>query len=525
MTGSGRVSRHSHDALLAELRTRRGHAEEGSGPEASRRQRDLGKMTARERIALLLDKGSFHETEMLRRHQERGFGLERRRHYTDGVITGWGTVDGRKVFVHATDFRILGGSLGQAHAAKIHKVMDLAASVGAPLIGLNDSAGARIQEGVAALAGYGGIFARNVHNSGVIPQISVMLGPCAGGASYSPALTDFVLMVRGTSTMFLTGPDVIRQVTGEEVTQEDLGGADMHAGVSGVASMVFDDEESCFDELRELLAVLPANNRELPPRQATTDPADRRCPALLDIVPPEPTKPYDMADVITEIVDDGWFLPVHEHFATNLICAFARFDGRVVGIVANQPAVLGGALDISASEKGARFVRTCDAFNVPLVSLVDVPGFLPGVGQERGGIIRHGAKLLHAYCDATVPRLQVILRKAYGGAYIVMDSRSIGCDLAVAWPGNEVAVMGAQGAANVVFRREVARADDPAAELGRLADDYAAELMHPYYAVERGLVDDVIDPADTRSFLCAGLAMLESKHRSLPERKHANPPL
>ncbi|WP_217201780.1 acyl-CoA carboxylase subunit beta [Streptomyces buecherae] len=494
-------------------------------PAATERQHAKNKLTARERIDLLLDEGSFHEIETLRRHRASGFGLEHKKPHTDGVITGWGTVHGRTVFVYAHDFRIFGGALGEAHAQKIHKLMDLAESAGAPLVSLNDGAGARIQEGVTALAGYGGIFQRNTRCSGVIPQISVMLGPCAGGAAYSPALTDFVFMVRESSQMFITGPDVVRAVTGEEISQNGLGGADVHASVSGVAAFAYDDEESCLEEVRYLLSMLPQNNRETAPVEETEDPADRSTDALLDLVPGDPNRSYDMRQVIEEIVDDHDFFEVQPTWATNIICALARLDGRVVGIVANQPASLAGVLDIHASEKAARFVQTCDAFNIPLVSLVDVPGFLPGVDQEHGGIIRHGAKLLYAYCNATVPRVQVILRKAYGGAYIVMDSRSIGVDVSLAWPSNEIAVMGAEGAANVIFRREIAAADDPDAVRQQKIKEYQTELMHPYYAAERGLVDDVIDPRETRSALISSLAMLRTKHADLPSRKHGNPPV
>ncbi|MFI1253211.1 acyl-CoA carboxylase subunit beta [Streptomyces netropsis] len=494
-------------------------------PRATEAQHAKGKLTARERIDLLLDPGSFTEVEQLRRHRATGFGLEAKRPYTDGVITGWGTVHGRTVFVYAHDFRIFGGALGEAHATKIHKIMDMAISAGAPLVSLNDGAGARIQEGVSALAGYGGIFQRNTKASGVIPQISVMLGPCAGGAAYSPALTDFVFMVRETSQMFITGPDVVRAVTGEEITQNGLGGADVHAETSGVAHFAYDDEETCLEEVRYLLSLLPQNNREMPPRAATDDPADRACETLRELVPTDGTRPYDMHEVITEIVDDGEHMEVHERWATSVICTLARIGGEVVGIVANQPQSLAGVLDIHSSEKAARFVQLCDAFNIPIVTLVDVPGFLPGVDQEHGGIIRHGAKLLYAYCNATVPRISLILRKAYGGAYIVMDSRSIGADLSFAWPANEIAVMGAEGAANVVFRRQIAAADDPDAMRAQMVKEYKAELMHPYYAAERGLVDDVIDPADTRSLLIGSLAMLRAKHVSLPDRKHGNPPM
>ncbi|MFY1701318.1 MULTISPECIES: acyl-CoA carboxylase subunit beta [Micromonospora] len=509
---------------LAELAELREHVRQGPDPEATRRQHAKGKLTARERIGLLLDPDSFVEVEPLRRHRATGFGLEHRRPHTDGVVTGWGTVHGRMVFVYAHDFRIFGGALGEAHAEKIHKIMDMAITAGAPLVSLNDGAGARIQEGVSALAGYGGIFQRNTRASGVIPQISVMLGPCAGGAAYSPALTDFVFMVRQTSQMFITGPDVVQAVTGAQVTQDSLGGADVHGERSGVAHFVHDDEESCLADVRYLLSLLPANNRELPPVEATQDPADRSCAALDEIVPTDGSRPYDMRAVLAEIADDGQFMEVHERWATNVIVALTRLDGQVVGVVASQPMSLAGVLDIAASEKAARFVQLCDAFNIPLVTLLDVPGFLPGVDQEHGGIIRHGAKLLYAYCTASVPRISVVLRKAYGGAYIVMDSRSVGADLAFAWPTNEIAVMGAQGAANVIFRREIAAAEDPAAVRAQLVKQYEEELMHPYYAAERGLVDDVIAPAETRQVLVRSLRMLRAKHVDLPVRKHGNPP-
>ncbi|MCF1595356.1 acyl-CoA carboxylase subunit beta [Streptomyces muensis] len=509
---------------LAGLARIRAEAEAGPGEQATRAQHARGKLTARERIALLLDPGSFQEVEQLRRHRASGFGLEHRRPYTDGVITGWGTVDGRTVFVYAHDFRIFGGSLGEAHAAKIHKIMDMALSAGAPLVSLNDGAGARIQEGVSALAGYGGIFRRNTRASGVIPQISVMLGPCAGGAAYSPALTDFVFMVRETAQMFITGPDVVSAVTGAQLTQNALGGADVHATTSGVAHFVYEDEETCLAEVRYLLSLLPSNNRQNPPVHPSDDPADRPTATLYDLVPQDGNQPYDMHKVIEELVDDGDWLEVHERWARNIVCGLARLDGRVVGIVANQPQTLAGVLDISASEKAGRFVTMCDAFNIPIVTLLDVPGFLPGADQEHGGIIRHGAKLLYAYCNATVPRVSIVLRKAYGGAYIVLDSQSIGADLTFAWPTNEIAVMGAEGAANVIFRRDIAAADDPEAKRAEMVKQYKSELMHPYYAAERGLVDDVIDPAETREILIRSLAMLRTKHADLPSRKHGNPP-
>ncbi|WP_329136784.1 acyl-CoA carboxylase subunit beta [Streptomyces sp. NBC_01476] len=524
MTVTGTAGAGPARSPLAELSAIKEQARQGPGPDATERQHHKGKLTAHERIELLLDKGSFTEVEPLRRHRATGFGLEQRKPYSDGVVTGWGTVEGRTVFVYAHDFRIFGGALGEAHAEKIHKIMDMAISAGAPLVSLNDGAGARIQEGVSALAGYGGIFRRNTLASGVIPQISVMLGPCAGGAAYSPALTDFVFAVRDISQMFITGPDVVKAVTGEEISQNGLGGADVHAGVSGVVHFAYDEEETCLAEVRFLLSMLPQNNRELPPHSASDDPADRPGDALLDLVPADANRSYDVRRVIEEIVDDGESMEVHAAWAPNLVCALARLDGHVVGIVANQPAAMAGVLDIKASEKGARFVQFCDSFNIPLITLVDVPGFLPGVDQEHEGIIRRGAKLLYAYCNATVPRVSVVLRKAYGGAYIVMDSRSIGADVALAWPTNEIAVMGAEGAANVVFRREIAAAEDPEEMRRQKIDEYRRELVHPYFAAERGLVDDVIDPRETRRVLCRTVGMLFTKSTALPSRKHGNPP-
>ncbi|KDN21717.1 methylmalonyl-CoA carboxyltransferase [Amycolatopsis rifamycinica] len=511
-------------ALVRELATARRRAEDGPGPDATRAQRAKGKLTVRDRLDLLFDPGSFREIERFRRHRSSGFGLEHRRPATDGVVTGWGTVSGRTVFAYAHDFRIFGGSLGEAHAEKIQKLMDMAAAAGAPLVALSDGAGARIQEGVTALAGYGGIFERNVRFSGVIPQISVMLGPCAGGATYSPALTDFVFMVRGVAQMYITGPDVVRSVTGEDITHEQLGGAEVHATVSGASGFVYDTEQECLEDVRYLISLLPSNNREPAPPVVPSDRPDRRCERLVDIVPADGARAYDMRAVVEEIVDDGEFFEVHASWAENVICALARLDGHVTGIVANQPAVLAGVLDIHAAEKAARFVQMCDAFSIPLVTLVDVPGFLPGRDQEHGGIIRHGAKLLYAYCNASVPRVQVVLRKAYGGAYIVMDSRSIGADLSFAWPTNEIAVMGAEGAANVVFRREISTALDPEAVRAKLIEEYRTSLMHGYHAAERGLVDDVIDPADTRRVLIDALGTLRGKHAQLPLRKHGNPP-
>ncbi|MFD0571401.1 acyl-CoA carboxylase subunit beta [Kitasatospora gansuensis] len=517
---------------IADLRSRtrelhrlRAEVEAGPNPQATAQQHGRGKLTARERLELLFDEGSFMEFEPLRRHRAVGFGMEAKKPHTDGVIVGWGTVHGRTVFSYAHDFRIFGGALGEAHAQKIHKIMDMAEASGAPLVSLSDGAGARIQEGVTALAGYGGIFQRNVRASGVIPQISVILGPCAGGAAYSPALTDYVFMVRGISQMFITGPDVVQAVTGERVSMDELGGADVHSQVSGVAAFAYDDEQTCLEEVRYLLSLLPQNNRELAPYSPTDDPADRRCEALFDLVPADPARAYDMRAVLEELVDDGEFFEVHAAWAPNVVCALARIGGHVVGLIANQPLAMAGVLDIHASEKAARFVQHCDAFNIPLVTMLDVPGFLPGVDQEHDGIIRHGAKLLYAYCNATVPRIQLILRKAYGGAYIVMDSRSIGADLSFAWPSNEIAVMGAEGAANVIFRRDINGSEDPEATRAQKIKEYQTELMHPYYAAERGLVDDVIDPADSRAVLARALAMLRTKHRALPRRKHGVTPL
>ena len=520
---SSRATPSLYDASAA-LRVRKVLAADGNHA-ATHRQRALGKMTARERLDALLDDGSFVEIGLLARHRAAGFGLERNRPDTDGVVTGWGTVDGRKVFVYAHDFRVFGGSLGEVFATKIHTLMDLAARTGAPIIGLNDGGGARIQEGIAALAGFGGIFARNVSLSGVVPQISVILGPCAGGAAYSPALTDFVFSVKDQTNLFITGPDVVAAVTGETTTREELGGAMTHATRTGVASFLADDEPSCLDEVRYLLSFLPSNNQEDPPYVVPTDSPSRRCNELLDIVPGEPNRAYDVRDVIEVIVDDGDYLEVQPLWAKNIVCAFARLDGHVLGIVANQPLVLAGAVNIDAAEKAARFVRTCDSFNIPLVTLVDVPGFLPGVDQEHAGIVRRGAKLLYAYCEATVPRVQVVLRKAYGGAYIVMDSKSLGADLSFAWPSNEIAVMGAAGAASIIFRKELAGAPDPVQRRSELVAEYTERLMTPYIAAERGMVDDVIDPGETRIALISSLDMLRSKRAISPNRKHGNMPL
>jgi acetyl-CoA carboxylase carboxyltransferase component len=513
------------DQRLDELAKLREEALHAGSPAAIERQHNRGKLTARERIDLLLDPGSFVELDMLARHRAYGFGIENSRPLTDGVITGWGTIDGRKVFLFSQDFTVFGGALGEVFADKIHKVMDLAESVGAPMIGLNDGAGARIQEGVVSLDSYGGIFFRNVKASGVVPQISVVLGPCAGGAVYSPAMTDFIFMTKGTSHMFITGPDVVKTVTGEDVTQEELGGAMTHASKSGVATFVYDDEQTCLEQVRYLMSFLPLNNLEDPPYYEPEDDPERLCDSIVDLIPDAPNKPYDMKKVITDIVDEGDFMEVQPFFAMNIICGFARIDGRAVGIVGNQPQVLAGCLDIDASEKAGRFVRTCDAFNVPLVTFVDVPGFLPGTDQEYGGIIRHGAKLLYAYCESTVPRVQIITRKAYGGAYVVMNSKSIGADLAYAWPSGEIAVMGPQGAVNIIFRKEIEAAADTEARRAELIAEYTDRFANPYSAAERGYVDAVIDPRETRQVLVKALDVLRSKKERLPQRKHGNVPL
>ncbi len=510
---------------LAELKARREEALHAGPPHAVERHHARGKMTARERIEYLLDEGSFQELDLLARHRAHGMGLEDKRPYTDGVITGFGTVDGRRVCLFSQDATVYGGSLGEVYGEKIQKVMDLAESIGVPVIGLNDGGGARVQEGVVGLHFYGGIFYRNVKASGVIPQISVILGAAAGGAVYSPAMTDFIFMVNGSSHMFITGPDVVKTVTGEDVSIEELGGAMSHATKSGVATFVAPDEKACLDDVRYLLSFLPSNNLEEPPVMEPTDDPDRGSPELVDLMPASPNQPYDMKKVITSVVDDGDYFEVFPHWAMSITCGFARIDGRPVGIVGNQPAVLAGVLDITSSEKAARFVRTCDSFNIPLITFVDVPGFMPGTDQEYGGIIRHGAKLLYAYCEATVPRIQVITRKAYGGAYVVMNSKSIGADLAYAWPSAELAVMGPQGAVEIVYRRELAEAPDPLARRAELVEEYTERYANPYVAAERGYVDDVIDPTDTRRVLVNALRVLVSKREELPRRKHGNVPL
>ncbi|NNN00886.1 MAG: acyl-CoA carboxylase subunit beta [Acidimicrobiaceae bacterium] len=516
---------HTMAERLAELEARKSEARMAGGEVAIARHQAKGKLTARERIEYLLDEDSFQELDMLTRHVASGMGLEDSRPYTDGVVTGFGTIDGRKVCVYSQDFTVFGGALGETHGEKIHKIMDLATTMGLPIIGLNDGAGARIQEGVAGLNAYGGIFRRNAQASGVVPQVSVILGPCAGGAVYSPALTDFIFMVRDTSHMFITGPDVVKTVTGEDVTLEELGGAMTHATKSGVANFVLPDEKSVLDEVRYLLSFLPSNNLEVAPRILSGDPADRSCDELRDVLPTSPNQPYDMKKVITSVVDDGDYMEVHANYAQQITCGFARIDGHTIGLVSNQPQVLAGVLDIDSSEKAARFVRTCDAFNIPLVTFVDVPGFMPGVDQEYGGIIRHGAKLLYAFCEATVPRISIITRKAYGGAYVVMNSKSIGADFAFAWPSAELAVMGSSGAVEIVHRRDLIESDDPVTLRRELIDDYEERYATPYIAAERGFIDDVIDPADTRRVLARSLDLLRGKREDLPKRKHGNVPL
>jgi propionyl-CoA carboxylase beta chain len=512
---------------MEQLRRISAEAEAGGGAERREREHKAGKLSARERIHLLLDEGTFEELDKFVRHRCVDFGSEENRPAGDGFVTGFGRIDGRLVYAFAQDFTVFGGSLSEANALKICKIMDLAMRNGAPVIGLNDSGGARIQEGVASLAGYADIFLRNTLASGVIPQISAILGPCAGGAVYSPAITDFILMTRDTSYMFVTGPDVIKTVTHEEVTKQELGGAMTHNSRSGVAHFVSRDDAECCAMIRELLSFLPSNNLEDPPRRATQDPADRHEESLNHVVPEDPVKPYDMKDVIHAVVDERYFFEVHEHYAKNIVVGFARFDGRPVGIVSNQPAFLAGTLDINASVKGARFVRFCDAFNIPLITFEDVPGFLPGTQQEYGGIIKHGAKLLFAFAEATVPKITVITRKAYGGAYCVMASKHIRTDANFAWPTAEIAVMGPEGAVDIVYKRELSAA--PASERAKLREEKVAEFRarfaNPFVAAERGYLDAVIEPAETRARIITALRALETKRDVNPKKKHGNIPL
>ncbi len=500
-------------------------AEAGGGKERLERQRQAGKMTARERIEYLLDPNTFVELDKFKTHRCSDFGMDKRKIPGDGVVTGYGRIDGRQVFVFSQDFTVFGGSLSGAFAEKVCKIMDLAMKTGCPVIGLNDSGGARIQEGVVSLAGYAEIFLRNTLASGVIPQISVIMGPCAGGAVYSPAITDFILMVRNTSYMFITGPDVIRATTHEEVSMEELGGADTHSTRSGVCHLEADDDRSALSMVRELLSFIPSNNVEDPPFKFSGDDPERRDPQLDSIVPENPNKPYDIREIIHRVVDDGYFFELQKYYAQNIVIGFARLGGYAVGVVGNQPAVLAGCLDIDASVKAARFVRFCDCFNIPIVTFVDVPGFLPGTAQEFGGIIKHGAKLLYAYCEATVPKVTVITRKAYGGAYDVMSSKHIRGDFNFAYPTAEIAVMGPEGAVNIIFRNEIERAKDPEAERARLVEEYRRTFANPFKAAELGYIDEVIMPRDTRPRLITALRALENKRDKNPPRKHGNIPL
>lgn len=521
------TSHTKHTDRLAELRRLNAEAEAGGGPERRERERKSGKLSARERIDLLLDEESFEELDKFVRHRSDDFGIDGQRPAGDGFVTGYGRIEGRLVYVFAQDFTVFGGSLSETNAEKIAKIMDLAMRVGAPVIGLNDSGGARIQEGVKSLAGYADIFLRNTLASGVIPQISAILGPCAGGAVYSPAITDFIFMTRETSYMFVTGPDVIKTVTHEDVTKQELGGAMTHNAKSGVAHFIAQDDADCLAMIRELVGYLPSNNLEDAPRRTPSDPWDRADSHLDTLVPEDPQQPYDMKEVIHSLADDGGFFEVHEHFAQNLVVGFARFAGTPVGIVANQPAVLAGVLDINASVKGARFVRFCDAFNIPLITFEDVPGFLPGTQQEFGGIIRHGAKLLFAFAEATVPKITIITRKAYGGAYCVMSSKHIRTDINYAWPSAEIAVMGPDAAVNIVYRREIEQALQAEREALRRekVEDFRERFANPYVAAERGYIDAVILPSQTRAKIVVALRSLENKHDTNPRKKHGNIPL
>ncbi|HEY8350413.1 MAG TPA: carboxyl transferase domain-containing protein [Clostridiales bacterium] len=510
---------------INELRIRRQALEEGGGAERIAKQHESGKLTARERLEKLFDENSFVEVDAFVETRAIDFDMQRKKVPGDGVVTGYGTIEGRPVFAASQDFTVIGGSLGEAHARKIAKVMDMAMKVGAPFISINDSGGARIEEGIDALSGYGEIFFRNTLASGVIPQISVIMGPCAGGAVYSPAITDFVFMVDKTSYMFITGPQVIKSVTGEDVTFETLGGSEVHNSKSGVAHFRCANEEECIKEIRRLISFLPDNNLTDPEVLAETDDPNRLDDSLLEIVPDSSNKPYDMKEIITKVLDNGDFMEVQKHFAQNIIVGFGRLNGKTVGIVANQPNVLAGALDVDSSDKAARFVRFCDAFNIPLVSFTDTAGYLPGTGQEYSGIIRHGAKLLYAFSEATVPKVNVIVRKAYGGAYIAMNSKHLGADMVFAWPSAEIAVMGPEGAANIIFRKEIAAAEDAVAYREQKIEEYRSKFSNPYVAAARGYVDDVIDPATTRPRLISALEMLAGKRENRPAKKHGNIPL
>jgi propionyl-CoA carboxylase beta chain len=513
------------DPKIQKLHDMRAQARLGGGQARIDRQHAKGKLTARERIERLMDPGTFRELDMFVTHRTVGFGIEDQKYLSDSVVTGWGRVDGRVVYVFSQDFTVFGGSLGEVHAEKVCKVMDLAMKNGAPVIGLNDSGGARIQEGVVSLAAYAYVFLRNVLASGVVPQISAIMGPCAGGAVYSPAMTDFILMVKETSFMHITGPEVIKAVTREEVTSEDLGGAMVHNAKSGVAHFAAEDEEDCIYQVRKLLSYLPQNNMEDPPPVPTDDPPDRMDEELDSLIPDNPNKPYDIKDVIRRLVDDGDFFEVQEHWARNIVVGFGRMGGFSVGIVAQQPMILAGVLDIDSSTKAARFVRFCDCFNIPIITFEDVPGFLPGVAQEHAGIIRNGAKLLYAYCEATVPKITIITRKAYGGAYDVMSSKHIRGDISYAWPSAEIAVMGPDGAVNIIFRKQIAAAEDPDAERDRLVKEYRDRFANPFVAAERGYIDDVIEPRETRPRLIEALQVLQNKRDTNPPKKHGNIPL
>ncbi|MBI2165453.1 MAG: methylmalonyl-CoA carboxyltransferase [Chloroflexi bacterium] len=510
---------------LEKLTKMRDQARAGGGEKRIEQQHAKGKLIARERVALLVDEGSFEEVDPFVVHRATDFGLDQQKIPGDAVVTGYGRVDGRLVFLFAQDFTVLGGSVSEAVGQKIYKIMDMAMKVGAPVVGLNDSGGARIQEGVDSLAAYGGIFLRNVLASGVIPQISVILGPAAGGAVYSPALTDFVFMVKGVGQMYITGPDVIKAVTGEQVSHEELGGAEVHATKSGVAHFVYDNESACLQAVRRLLGFLPLNNADDPPRQEPADDPERRDPSLRTLVPEDPVKSYDMLQLVYRVVDDGDFMEVHQQYAQNMLVGFARMNGSPVGVVAQQPMVLAGVIDIDASVKGARFVRFCDAFNIPIVTFVDVPGYMPGLSQEHGGIIKHGAKLLYAYAEATAPKVTILVRKAYGGAYIVMGSKHLRGDVNLAWPTGEVAVMGPEGAVNILYRDLLSKSEEPEETRKKLIKEFKGKLANPYIAATRGYLDDVIDPAETRPRIVKALNMLQNKRDTLPPKKHGNIPL
>ncbi|RLD03079.1 MAG: methylmalonyl-CoA carboxyltransferase [Chloroflexota bacterium] len=515
----------SKNPKIQELRDKKAQSRQGGGHDRILKQHEKGRLTARERLDILLDKGSFREVDAFVEHRTTDFGMDQNKIMGDSVITGWGTIENRLVYVFSQDFTVFGGSLGEVHAEKVVKIMDMALRNGAPIIGINDSGGARIQEGVVSLGGYADIFLRNTLSSGVIPQISVIMGPCAGGAVYSPAMTDFIFMVRGSSFMFITGPEVVKTVTHEEVTFEELGGADVHAERSGVCHVVADTEANTLFLVRKLLSYLPQNNMEDPPFLPTDDSPLRRESALDSIIPDDPSKPYNIKDVICLLVDDAEFYEIQEAYAQNIVVGFARLGGHTVGIVANQPAFLAGVLDIDSSEKAGRFVRFCDSFNIPILTFVDVPGFLPGLEQEHGGIIRSGAKLLYAYCEATVPKITLITRKAYGGAYDVMSSKHIRGDINLAWPSSEIAVMGSEGAVNIIFRKELDKAKDPEKKRAELVEEYRTKFANPYIAASRGYIDDVIEPSTTRARLINALEMLNNKRDKNPPKKHGNIPL